>query len=154
MSPAARRPYLEGMNIVVGYDGSEFARKAVAYAARTAGPDGRVVIVHARDAAPPTLTPRWRRMLDADHEAEGRAILDAIVLEGNDELADAGWETRVVPGSPAEAVVGVAREVEADSIVVGSHGYGPIGALLGSVSHALIRIADRPVTVIPPRYVA
>jgi len=35
--------------------------------------------------------------------------------------------------------------------VTGSHGYGAIGAVLGSVSQALVKIADRPVTIIGPR---
>ena len=134
--------------IVVGYDGSEPARAAVREGVRQAN-GGRLVIVHAYDAPPPQLSERWRQLLEQDHAERGQSVLDAIVLEGNDELADAQWETRLAPGKPAEAIVDVAREVGADSIVVGSHGYGAMKALLGSVSHDLLRIADRPVTVIP-----
>jgi nucleotide-binding universal stress UspA family protein len=137
--------------IVVGYDGSESSRQAVAEAAALAGGEGgRIVVVHARDHAAPVTTSRWRELLEAEHEAEGRAILDAILLEGSDELADTDWETRLAAGRPAEALVQVAREVGADLIVVGSHGYGPVSSLLGSVSHELLRISDRPVTVLPP----
>ena len=136
--------------LVVGYDGSDIARHAVAHAVRAAQ-GGRVIVVHGRDAAPPQLSEKWRRMLDADHEEEGRKILDSIVLEGNDELDGATWETRLVSGSPAEAIVRVAAEEDADAIVVGSHGYGRLEALLGSVSHDVLRLADRPVTVVPAR---
>jgi len=135
--------------VVVGYDGSLPARAAIRHAVRMAG-DGRVVIVHAHQAAPEHLAERWRTILEADHEARGHAVLDAILLEGNDELADADWEARLEPGAPADAILRVAREVGADGIVVGSHGYGPLSALLGSVSQALVRKADRPVTIIPP----
>ena len=38
---------------------------------------------------------------------------------------------------------------DADEIVVGARGRGRIRALLGSVSHELLHIADRPVLVIP-----
>lgn len=136
--------------VVVGYDGSDIARRAVTHAVGAAR-GGRLIIVHGRDAPPPQLSPKWRQMLDADHEKEGRAILDDILLEGNDELAGATWETRFVAGSPAEAIVRTAAEEDADVIVVGSHGYGRVAALLGSVSHDVLRLADRPVTVVPRR---
>jgi nucleotide-binding universal stress UspA family protein len=135
--------------IVVGYDGSNPARLAVREAVRLAH-GGRVIVVHAYDEPPPQLTERWRALLAEDHKERAQATLDAILLEGNDELSDARWEARLEPGAPAEAILHVAREVDADTIVVGSHGYGAVSALLGSVSHDLLQKADRPVTVIPP----
>jgi len=36
---------------------------------------------------------------------------------------------------------------------VGARGLGPVRSLLGSVSHELLTIADRPVLVIPARAV-
>ena len=135
--------------IVVGYDGSAPANEAVRRAVRLAE-GGKIHIVHAYDAPPPQLSERWRHMLEQDHMDRGRTVLDKILLEGNGELADADWEARLEPGKPAEAICNVAREVNADTIVVGSHGHGPLTALLGSTSHDLLRIADRPVTVIPP----
>ena len=139
--------------IVVGYDGSACAREALAEAAALVGTrrGGKIYAVHAREHAPPVTTSRWRELLEADHDAKGRSILDAILLEGNDELADLDWEARLADGSPPDAILAVAHEVGADMVVVGSHGYGPVSALLGSVSHALLRAADLPVLVIPPR---
>jgi nucleotide-binding universal stress UspA family protein len=125
---ARRRHY-----VVVGYDGSPEAHAAVTQGVRIAR--GRtVVIVHAND--------------DRDL---GESVVDAILLEGNEELADARYETRVVPGRPADALLDVARELDADTIVVGTRGAGRVGALLGSVAHELLQRSDRPVTVIPPR---
>src|SRR5688500_246794 len=135
--------------LVVGYDGSPPARKAVSHAVRIAD-GGKIFVVHAYDNPPPQLHGRWRELLEQDHVERAQSVLAAILLEGNDELANADWEARLAPGQPAEAILGVAREVEADAIVVGSHGYGAMTALLGSVSHDLLRIADRPVMVIPP----
>jgi nucleotide-binding universal stress UspA family protein len=134
--------------IVVGYDGSEPSRAAVRHAVDVA--PGPVVVVHAYETPPPQLTSRWRELLAQEHAEQAQSVLDAILLEGNDELADATWEARLVAGHPAQALLGVAHEVGADAIVVGSHGYGPVSALLGSVSHELLRISDVPVTVIPP----
>jgi nucleotide-binding universal stress UspA family protein len=135
--------------IVVGYDGSEAARAAIAYAVAAAR-GRRVIIVHAYEAAPADLAARLRVALEPDREAAGLAVLDEVLLEGNDELADAEWEGRLVAGAPAEAIMRVAEEVDADAIVVGSHGHGRLAALLGSVSHELVRRAPRPVTIIPP----
>jgi nucleotide-binding universal stress UspA family protein len=134
--------------IVVGYDGSPSSRAAVAHAITLAA-DGRVVVVHAHEAAPEHLSERWRELLDAEHLERARAVLDEILLEDNDELGGTRWEARLEPDDPADAILRVAEEVGAEALVVGSHGYGPLASLLGSVSHELLRRADRPVTVIP-----
>jgi nucleotide-binding universal stress UspA family protein len=134
--------------IVVGYDGSPSSRAAVAHAITLAA-GGRVVVVHAHEAAPEHLSERWRELLDAEHLERARAVLDEILLEDNDELGGTRWEARLEPDDPADAILRVAEEVGAEALVVGSHGYGPLASLLGSVSHELLRRADRPVTVIP-----
>ena len=134
--------------IVAGYDGSPSSRAAVAHAITLAA-GGRVVVVHAHEAAPEHLNARWREVLDADHLERARAVLDEILLDDNADLAGARWEGRLEPGDPADAILRIVEEVGAEALVVGSHGYGPLASLLGSVSHELVRRADRPVTVIP-----
>lgn len=55
------------------------------------------------------------------------------------------WE-----GEPAEAIVDAASAEDADIIVLGSHGRGPIGRLLlGSVSQQVVRHSRVPVVVVP-----
>jgi nucleotide-binding universal stress UspA family protein len=136
--------------IVVGFDGSAQARAAVRQAVAMAD-GGLVVAVHAYEAPPPRPTSRWQELLEADQAERAQAVLDSILLEGNDELSEASWEARLAKGKPAQALLGVAHEVGADGIVVGSHGYGPAAALVGSVSQDLLRISDVPVTVISPQ---
>ena len=52
-------------------------------------------------------------------------------------------------GNPPRELAEAAREVEADLIVVASHGYGPIRrAVLGSVTSSLIRVAQCPVLIV------
>ena len=70
-------------------------------------------------------------------------------LTGNDELLETEYETELIGGPPAEAIANVARVRDADEIVVGARGLGRVRALLGSVWHELLHIADRPVLVIP-----
>jgi nucleotide-binding universal stress UspA family protein len=132
--------------IIVGYDGSEAARAAVAYATRRVSNPGRVVAVHAFQGVPDRLGfPSYQRVLDAS-QAEGRRHLEALEAEWS---AKAHLETSLLEGPAARAVLSAADAREADEIVVGSRGFGPFRGALGSVSHALLRDADRVVVVIP-----
>ena len=56
----------------------------------------------------------------------------------------------MLEGSAANRLAELARERRADEIVVGSRGRGRFTAALGSVSHALVQQADRPVVVVAP----
>ena len=67
------------------------------------------------------------------------------------ELRKAGFATssRVLPGDPREALVQVAREVNADLVVVGSHGRTGISKLmLGSVATHVVSHAPCDVLVV------
>lgn len=140
--------------IVVGYDGSEGARRAVAYAAARAGVSGKVWVVHCYGPPPDWLgAPNYERLLE-DHQARGKAILDALVLEGGDELVETDYELELVDGKPAEAVAKVAQVRDADEIVIGSRGFGRLRSALGSVSLETLHLADRPVVVIPQKATA
>lgn len=55
----------------------------------------------------------------------------------------------VVEGAPAQVVLQVAAEVDADLIVMGSHRHTMIGdAMLGTTTHKVLHSADRPVLVV------
>lgn len=57
--------------------------------------------------------------------------------------------TRLLVGGAARQIVSYADEVDADLIVIGSRGLGAFeGALLGSVSRAVLRDAKRPVLIV------
>lgn len=138
--------------IVVGYDGSDAARAAVAYAATRAGPNGKVYVVHCFEPPPDWIgAPGYQRQLD-EHEGRGRALLDELLQDG-DTVMDADIELELLGDRPAEGVARVAETRDADEIVVGAHGFGRFRSLLGSVSHELLHHASRPVTVIPDRAV-
>jgi nucleotide-binding universal stress UspA family protein len=132
--------------VVVGYDGSPPARAALAYAARRAAGAGRVVAVHAFQPVPDWLgDPYYQRALDA-YQTHGRELLRSL-----EEQGDLGVElaTSLLEGPPARAIVAAADARDADEIVVGSRGFGRLRGVLGSVSHAVLHEADRPVVVIP-----
>jgi nucleotide-binding universal stress UspA family protein len=149
MSREIQRAEMPSRHVVMGYDGSELARAALALAGKRAGPRGRIVAVYATaipadvvtGMPPPTPPP-------APPEELGQRILAEV-----DEAATGGVPvtTRSAVGSAARALVEVARNEDADEIVVGSHGAGRLRALLGSTSHALVHEADRPVVVLTER---
>ena len=83
-------------------------------------------------------------------ETSAEALLEAILLEGDDELLDTRYSTYAVHGGAAEALIAAAERDRADEIVIGTRGRGRLeSALLGSVGQAVIRDADRPVVVVP-----
>lgn len=148
MNARQRRP-----RIVVGYDGSETARAAVAWAAERAGRSGTVYVVHSFSGAVDWYDPLNAGHVPDDHPKRGKAVLDALLLEGGNALMDVDYELVLVGGNPAKEIVNVAEEHDADEIVVGSHGFGKLRSALGSVSHDLLHDAERPVIVIPYRAV-
>jgi nucleotide-binding universal stress UspA family protein len=141
---AAPGPLTDAPVAVVGYDGSEHAQRAVAYARRRLGDGGRLIAVFAY-VAPPEWegTAYHERSLEL-HRKHGRELLDRLAAESGEPA-----ETVLVEGPPAEALVSVAHDNNAEEIVVGSRGFGPVRALLGSTSHALLHATDRPVVIVP-----
>ena len=137
-----------GPVIVVGYDGSATAEKAVDYAARRAGENGKVYVVHAYGPPPDWLgAPNYGRLLQ-ESQGHGRAVLDALVMEDS-VLLGTDFETELLETPPSDAIISVAEVRGADEIVVGSRGHGRLRSALGSVSHDVLHRARTPVVVIP-----
>jgi nucleotide-binding universal stress UspA family protein len=133
--------------IVVGYDATEAAARALDRAADLAQAFGGRLIVtsvapvlvptpHGAGAIDPTETP-------ADHTAQleqARSSLASRSVEA---------ELRTAIGDPAEAIVEVARSAGADLIVVGGRELNFIQRLLGqSVSGAVARHARCDVMIV------
>jgi len=60
-------------------------------------------------------------------------------------------ETRVVDEAPAKAILDTAKDIDADLIVMATHGRsGWQRLLLGSVTERVVHLSDRPVLCIPP----
>jgi nucleotide-binding universal stress UspA family protein len=133
--------------IVLGYDESESANAALAHTIELAPRlEGKVVVVFGY-----YVTPLGGQGGEEVRQALGRVGRHALTRASADlEAAGIEVETRLVAHKPAEAVLEVAREVEADLIVVGTIGENPItGALLGSVVLRLIQRSPLPLLVVP-----
>ena len=126
----------------MGYDGSEAAKRALGMAARLAGDEGQVVVANVSPALQFGLpNPVW-----IDEQ-------EPLLVEATAILADAGVAeaTTMSPlGDPVDGLVAAAKEVEADLLVVGTHGRGAAGRFIaGSVSVGVARKAPCDVLVVP-----
>jgi nucleotide-binding universal stress UspA family protein len=134
--------------IVIATDGSQGAEVAAAAGARVARTLGTMaILVYVRPSLGALGDPYYQEKL-SEQMAHARAALDRasglVAQEGVDT------EEEILEGSAADRVVELARDRNAPLIVVGSRGLGAVaGALLGSVSSAIIHRTDRPVLVVP-----
>lgn len=132
---------------LVGFDGSDTAKAALAYAARRLAPGGRLLVAHA--IAVPTSFIDTAYYEQSHVRARDRG--EAAMSEVEALVAGVPVELHVVEGPPARALVELAGRAAVDEIVVGSRGFGAGRAMLGSVSHALLHEADRPIVVLTRR---
>lgn len=134
--------------VVIATDGSESAEQAVVAGARVARTLGtKAVLVYVRPAIGSLGEPYYQERL-SEQMGYARAALDRAQTLVRQEGCEA--EAEILEGNPPDAVVELARTRNAPLIVVGSRGLGAVaGALLGSVSSAIIHRTDRPVLVVP-----
>jgi nucleotide-binding universal stress UspA family protein len=134
--------------VVVSTDGSDSAERAVAAGAAIAKALGaRAVLVFVRPSLGTLGEPYYQEAL-SEQMAHARVALDRAreLLDKQGVEAD----EEILEGDAAEQIVELARSRDAAMIVVGSRGLGAVaGALLGSVSSAVLHRADRPVLVVP-----
>lgn len=132
--------------ILLATDGSEDADLA----ARAAGDLARKTetglhVVHAWHTVPSAHFEGW---INSSLEQASREVLD----EQTGKIKDSGVEvseSHLKEGSPAQTIVGLADEIEADLIVMGSRGVGRIKRLAtGSVSEGVVHEANVPVLVL------
>jgi nucleotide-binding universal stress UspA family protein len=151
--------------VVVGYDGSPAADRAVrAAGGLLAGRRALVVVVWkvgvgwelvelpAVSLGLPPSSLDVRTALEIDQDLAERA--QRLATQGAELARESGFEAEGLAIAEdlqvtvAEAILRVARENGAQAVVVGVHGHGRIGeSLLGSTSRDVIRSASCPVVV-------
>jgi nucleotide-binding universal stress UspA family protein len=133
-------------SVVVGYDGSPPSDRAVDRAATLVGSGGGVIVVTAR----PSL---------ASQGVISESILDAPPADERSELLErsrallrergVGATLVAANGDPAEALIQVAQDEDAEMILVGHTGTGYVTrALLGSTAENVLRHAPCDVLVV------
>jgi nucleotide-binding universal stress UspA family protein len=136
--------------VVVGSDGSAYARAAVGFAFEEANlRQWRLMVVHAW--TPPAAPGGAAQQLDPGDaesiEAVGARLLAETLAEWEHTYPDVLVERRVLHTNPAKALV--AESATAGLLVLGSRGRGGFaGLLLGSTSRVVLHHAACPVAVV------
>jgi nucleotide-binding universal stress UspA family protein len=136
--------------IVVGVDGSEGGKAALAFAAGEAALRGaslrivsawEVPVAAYGDGFSPPLDPSvWDAFRDAAQHVADDALATVKQLQPSVDV-----DVQVVQGQPADALIAQ----DATLIVVGRRGLGGFASLLlGSVSHQVVQHATCPVVVV------
>ena len=135
------------MNIVVAYDGSEPARRALDRAAALASQGASVTVVSAVSVQHPAAIGRTAGPVDPEELHErNRELAEAERL-----LAERGVHAKAIEvvGDPPDAIVEAAKEAGADLIIVGTRGQSLAKRLmLGSVSTGIVHHAHCDVLVV------
>lgn len=140
--------------IVVGYDGSETAQRALDFAITRAQVEGdSIVIAHVLEWSPYSfLTPseveeRHRRRNEELQRAE-TAILSPVMAKV--EQAGIPVSTVLRYGHIAETMCRIAKDENASMLIIGRMGHSGFAArIFGSVAATLAQAAPVPVVIVP-----
>jgi nucleotide-binding universal stress UspA family protein len=145
------------MKILLATDGSESARAAVGFLDRFPLPkDSELTLLTVidrqmfREEEAKGLSEERRRSLK-DTEKVARQEGEQLLASEAARLRKAGWggSTELRLGHPAEEIVHVAERIDADLVIVGSHGRtGMKRFLLGSVSDHVLEYAPCSVLIV------
>ncbi|HWK09925.1 MAG TPA: universal stress protein [Vicinamibacterales bacterium] len=139
--------------ILCPIDLSDFSRPALAHAVALGRCyDADVIALHVFAAVMPPATlgtyPAWMLQIPEGRDAivqELRSILEPFTTTGT------ALRLHTAEGDAAGQIVGHASELQADLIVIGTHGRGGFDRFtLGSVAEKVLRKAPCPVMTLPP----
>jgi nucleotide-binding universal stress UspA family protein len=136
--------------VVVATDGSEPGDLAMSFAKNLAvDQKARLLVVYVDELVPGHGGAHHAQALEPELKAKIADQVSALKADG----LEADFEVHQVQVSgPAHAIADAAKATQADLIILGSVGSGPLrGLLLGSVAHRLLQIAPCPVLVVPAR---
>lgn len=133
------------MRVLVAYDGSEQARRALEWAPRVAGESAVTVI-----SVAPTLeaSPKIPDAVDptSNEDVHRHQLDEAATLLGMNGVR---VERILRIGNPAEEIINAADEGRFDLILIGIRGISTVRRfLIGSVAERVVRHASVPVLVV------
>lgn len=146
------------MKVLIATDGSDYSKAAVAESCRfVIQPDTtEITVVSAyEDAIPIAAEPfalsaeYYQKIDEAVHDQTQAFLAEAAAgIRTHFPGKELKLTTEILRGSPDQQIIEKAKEWNADLIVVGSHGRGFWGRLLGSVSDGVVHHAPCSVLVV------
>jgi nucleotide-binding universal stress UspA family protein len=131
--------------LALGYDRTHSTRRAARWAVGQLLNDGKLVIVYGCRPLHASPTPLSR----AQERRLGRALVDELLLEGEDSLFDRDVEVEVVGLDPVSALSDAALRHRAEAIVVGSESHSRLHTAVGAITGELLKRSPVPVVVVP-----
>jgi nucleotide-binding universal stress UspA family protein len=132
--------------LVLGYDRTDSARRAARWAAADLAPDGTLVIVH---ASRPLHTPPSALTTAEERHRAGRAMIDELLLEGEDALFDVEIVAEISDADPVSALISAAEHHRASAIVIGSEHHSRVHKAIGTVTSELLAKSPVPLIAVP-----
>lgn len=142
------------MNAVVALDFSAVSGRQLEVVARVTREDHHIYLLHVAepdpdfvgfDVGPDVVRDQMAEQFHREHE-QIQAMAQRLRDDGRDVMG------LLVQGPTVDTILGQAEKLDADLIVVGSHGHGAMfDVLVGSISAEVIRRSTVPVLVVPAR---
>jgi nucleotide-binding universal stress UspA family protein len=130
--------------ILVAYDGSEAARKAVEHAINLLKPEDRLIIL---SVVPTTDIAEFAEIDPEISIARAQESINELLAELRERNINAIGVVK--EGDIADQILKMGFELKCDLIVVGHKGISKIGKFqLGSVADKVARYANRPVLIV------
>lgn len=145
--------------VLVAIDGSTRSRATIAEVAARRWPSGSTIevltVIHSRIPQIPdpafALAAAHVEEVHQQERAAPELLLDSVARLQR-TLPDVSVTSNVLEGIPATVIVEEAERLNADEVIVGSHGHGPVRqSLLGSVSLSVAQHARCSVHIVRPR---
>lgn len=139
------------MKILLPVDGSAVSLEAVRFAIRMAraGLETSVVLANVQESANlyelvVAHDPQVLAQVSAAAGADTLLAAEALLQEAN-----ISYQCEVASGDPAHTLIDILERFECDLVVMGASGMSSLrSALLGSVSHEVLRAAGVPVMIV------
>lgn len=144
------------MKVLVAVDGSKYSQEAINACKNLVKSNDEVEVVsvvapHYPVGAEPfnVSADFYARLMEEDMK-QAKELLASTETSAREKLgSDVKLSTKLLNGVPSQEIVDEAKELDADLIIVGSHGYGFWQrAWLGSVSDAVVHHAPCSVLVV------
>jgi nucleotide-binding universal stress UspA family protein len=141
------------LKILVAVDLSNATKRIIQVTERIArGMSGEAWVLHVAEAEPDLVGFDAGPEVVRDQVAKEFQEEHKAVQEYSDTLREAGIEATalLIRGPIVETILQQAKRIEADLLIVGSHGFGALYDLLvGSESRGVLKHSEVPVLVVP-----
>lgn len=142
---------IKSQKIVIGFDGSEYSKKAVEYAVNNFDKKSTIYLVYVEEMLAPLYLSNPSLFIDDDVIKKIREKTKKELKHQVEIINKKGFKAQYeyVEGYPPNQILNEAKRKNADIIIVGSRGMGRWkGSVLGSVSQALTVISKLPLLII------